>query len=124
MEKFFKIKFSTNLMYYIGQKNNILVVAMQKILLATIFIQEVNDFILISDFKFLLNWTLSNYKKITIHFCSTATVRERIYEFGSNHAFLIKNDQFSFPSVNGCVKKKGTLLLQMSPLGWQRWPTQ
>ena len=114
-------------MYYIGQNIVILVVAMQKILLATIFIQEVNDFILISDFKFLLNWTLSYYKKSTIHFCffcSTATVPERIYEFGSNHAFLIKNDQFSFPSVNGCVKKKGTLLLQMSPLGWQRWPTQ
>ena len=64
-------------MYYIRQKNDILVVAMQKISLATIFIRELNDFILISDFKYELNRTLLSYKKVTIHFCcfcSTATV--------------------------------------------------
>ena len=64
-------------MYYIRQKNDILVVAMQKISLATIFIREVNNFILISDFKYELNQISLSYKKITIRFCcfcSTATV--------------------------------------------------
>ena len=64
-------------MYHIGQKIDILVVAMQKFSLATIFIQQVNDFILISDIKYELNRTSLSYKKITIRFCcfcSTATV--------------------------------------------------
>ena len=64
-------------MYYIRQKNDILVVAMQKISLATIFIRELNDFILISDFEYEPNRTLLSYEKITIRFCcfcSTATV--------------------------------------------------
>ena len=64
-------------MYYIRQKNGILVVAMQKISLATIFIRKVNNFILISDFKYELNQTSISYKKISIRFCcfcSTATV--------------------------------------------------
>ena len=64
-------------MCYIGQKIDILVVAMQKISLATIFIQEVNDFIFISDLKYGLNQTSLSYRKITIRFCcfcSTATV--------------------------------------------------
>ena len=50
-------------MYYIRQKNDILVVAMQKISLATIFIREVNNFILILDFKYELNQTSISYKK-------------------------------------------------------------
>ena len=64
-------------MYYIRQKNDILVVAMQKISLATIFIRELNDFIFISDFEYEPNRTLLSYEKITIRFCcfcSTATV--------------------------------------------------
>ena len=64
-------------MYYIRQKNDILVVAMQKISLATIFIREVNNFILISDLEYKLNQTSLSYKKITIRFCCfclTATV--------------------------------------------------
>ena len=64
-------------MYYIRQKNDILVVAMQKISLATIFIRELNDFILISDFEYEPNRALLSYEKITIRFCcfcSTATV--------------------------------------------------
>ena len=50
---------------------------MQKIMLATIFIREINDFILISDFKYEPIRTLLSYEKITIRFCcfcSTATV--------------------------------------------------
>ena len=64
-------------MYHIKQKFDILVVAMQKFSLATIFIRQVNDFVLISDIKYELNRTSLSYKKITIRFCcfcSTATV--------------------------------------------------
>ena len=53
-------------MCFIGPKIDILVVAMQKISLATIFIQEVNDFILILDFEYELHRTLLSYEKITI----------------------------------------------------------
>ena len=64
-------------MHHIRQKIDILVVAMQKFSLATIFIRQVNDFILISDIKYDLNRTSLGYKKIIIRFCcfcSTATV--------------------------------------------------
>ena len=85
MEKLFKIKFSISKMYYIRQKNDILVVAMQKISLATIFIREVNNFILISDLEYKLNQTSLSYKKITIRFCCfclTATVRNNAVASG------------------------------------------
>ena len=71
------MQFSINLICFIEQKINILVVAMQKILLTTIFIREVNDFNLFSDFKYKLNQTSFDYEKITIRFCCfcmTATV--------------------------------------------------
>ena len=74
-------------MYYIRQENDILVVAMQKISLATIFIQEVNDFSLISDFKYELNQTSVSYEKITIRFCgfcSTATVKSNQNHYHTN----------------------------------------
>ena len=77
MKKLFKIKFFTIYVKHIVQKIDIFVVAMEKFCLATIFIRHVNDFILISDFKYELNWTSLSYKKITIRFCcfcSTATV--------------------------------------------------
>ena len=79
MEKLFKIKFSTNKMYHIRQKIDILVVAMQKFSLAIIFIRQINDFILISDIKYELNRTSLSYKKMTIRFCCfclTATVHK------------------------------------------------
>ena len=80
MGKLFKNKFSINQMHHIRQKIDILMVAMQKISLATIFIREVNDFIFISDFKYELNRTSFSYEKITIRFCcfcSTATVDQK-----------------------------------------------
>ena len=79
-------------MYYIRQKNDILVVAMQKISLATIFIRELNDFILISDFEYEPNRTLLSYEKISIRFCcffSTATV--------SSTTFPSQLSQFTIP---------------------------
>ena len=66
-----------NKMYYTWQKFDILVVAMQKFSLATIFIGEVNDFILNSDFEYKFNQTSLSCKKIIIQFCLTATVSHR-----------------------------------------------